>query len=107
MENDVMSLKEYLAYERQRANKDIQFIIKNTGIKPTDSIVDLGCEAGWHARGLKRNGFTNIVALDWRGDNFLESKSLFRNPKNDVSFVRADWEKLPFENSSFDFVLLL
>ena len=76
--------------KRWKINKLDFSIIKNK------KILDVGCGSGRYTLALKKMGAKEIVATD-----------IYNKPANwpkNIKYIKTDNQKLPFENSSFDFV---
>lgn len=66
-------------------------------LKPKAKILDIGCAAGRDSRIFKNKGF-DVVGID------LSKKllAIARLDNPDVTFIKADMRKLPFENNNFN-----
>jgi SAM-dependent methyltransferase len=66
--------------------------------------LDLGCADGYYAVGLAERGASSVVGLEVDA-GLVERASALPHPDT-VSFVHGEGERLPFEDNSFDGVLL-
>jgi len=72
------------------------------GFMRTDRILDLGCGDGLDIEILRHMGCARVVGVDISPKLLAEARK--RNP--DVRFVQAPIEALPFQNASFDKVVV-
>lgn len=68
-------------------------------------ILNVGCGAGREAFNLYDMGF-NITAIDISEKAIAEAKNLASETKRDVAFLVTNGVDLPFDNNSFDVVII-
>ncbi|HVW94429.1 MAG TPA: class I SAM-dependent methyltransferase, partial [Mucilaginibacter sp.] len=88
---------------------EIDFIIRECGLKVTDKIIDIGCGMGRHSIELSNRGFTNIVGVDLI-ENLIEAAKKKLDLKNpNVKFKIGDICKkdIPELNEKYDCILCL
>ncbi len=75
------------------------------GVKPNDRVLDLACGPGFVALEFARHA-REIVGVDLTAEMLKQARALARSEgfKN-VTFRRADVNRLPFPNKSFDLVV--
>ena len=75
--------------------EDIDYFAKL--LKPQSKVIDIGCAAGRDSRILKDLGF-DVIGID------LSEKLLEIAKKNnpDITFIQADFRKIPFPDNTFD-----
>lgn len=77
--------------------------IKNLGIHPHDSILDMCCGTGDLSLAAKNiQPLACITGIDF-SDNMLKFAS---SKSKDIKFIQGDVINLPFEDNSFDFVTI-
>lgn len=91
----------YDVFAPETNEKLIDIFVRLTGLPPGARVVDLGCGSGVFTNALHRRGY-RCVGVD------LSPKLLdiAREKFPDIEFVEGDIENLPFEDNSFDGVLL-
>ncbi len=73
--------------------------------KKNAKILDVGCGAGRTTFGLYESGYKNITGIDV-SEKLLSWASSHNAEKNyEINFYCCDAEEMPFDDSSFDFVL--
>ncbi len=84
---------------------EIEFIIKQCGLKKSDKILDIGCGIGRHTNALAAKGY-NVVGIDYV-ENFINraKKDAEANHLNST-FIYGDVRNHKF-HTKFDFVLCL
>ncbi|MDY6905675.1 MAG: class I SAM-dependent methyltransferase [Thermodesulfobacteriota bacterium] len=60
------------------------------------NVLDAGCGNGRYCKKLSHNGYKNIYAVDF-----------FKSDMNDINFLLASVDQLPFCDNSFDFIYSL
>ena len=80
-----------------------------TILKPSldDRILDLCCGQGRHSIELSRRNFQNIEGLDRSHYLIQKAKSMAKKEDLKVRFKEGDARKIPFNNDSFNIVMLL
>lgn len=68
-------------------------------------ILDLGCGAGLIATSLRRLGY-ETVGVDYNDEMVAEARRCAKEAEVDSEFVQADASDLPFDDGSFDGVLM-
>jgi ubiquinone/menaquinone biosynthesis C-methylase UbiE len=100
-ENAIIRSPEMINFQKEEEKFIVDFV-KNHG--DDTKILDLGCDSGRCLKVLEDNGFNKIYGID------ISSKML-RNAKNKTNhavLLHHDFrERLPFENESFDFVIIM
>ena len=86
---------------------EVDTFIQHAGLAPTDSILDLCCGQGRHTVELARRGFTRIRGVDQSEYLIDAAQQAAQAADVDVPFDRADARRLPFDDDTFDVVLLL
>lgn len=72
------------------------------GVRRRD-VLELGCGAARWAAGLSSRG-ARVVGLDVSANRLKQAKEVLRRARRPVPLVRADAERLPFRDRSFDIV---
>jgi SAM-dependent methyltransferase len=65
--------------------------------------LDLGCSAGLYTRAMARAlaGRGGVIGIDISPSMLKEAARRVREPGSSPSFVRADWQRLPFADAAF------
>jgi SAM-dependent methyltransferase len=98
--NDIY-LDVYAHRDEAGADKEIRAIRSLLPLQPMTRILDLCCGNGRHCRALRREGFENVVGVDF--SHPLLRHALAEKPQ--AEYLRADMRLLPFSNHGFDVVL--
>jgi len=96
-------LKVYPHRDEDEARQQIDFVEKSLPLNHGDSILDLGCGGGRHARSLSGRGY-RVTCLDLSPVLLSLAKSQSPGDGCYLQFVRADMRRLPFR-LRFDAVL--
>lgn len=88
----------------EAAEAEIQKLVSQLKIEPSDFVLDLCCGAGRHSIALAKAGF-HIVGADL--STFLLKKAVEASRGLAIPFVQTDMRKLPFMDQSYDVVLSL
>jgi SAM-dependent methyltransferase len=91
----------YQHRDETEAERVIELIATNLAGRRIDTVLDLACGAGRHARVLRERWWT--VGLDLS----MSLLKLARKESADGPYVRADMRDLPFADGSFDLVVNL
>lgn len=83
----------------------VNFIIKELGLKGRERILDLACGYGRHSLSFARKGF-EVVGIDLTRDYIEDAVTTARKEGLHVNFIRSDIRDVQFENE-FDVVLNL
>jgi len=67
------------------------------------TLLDVGCGAGHHSKDLSAMGF-QVTGIDISMNGLRQARSVTTAVGQDVEFMLADIENLPFEDNSFDVV---
>jgi ubiquinone/menaquinone biosynthesis C-methylase UbiE len=74
------------------------------GVKRSDTVLDLGCGAGYSSFALARRA-QQVSALDWRPELLAAAeKEAKRRRLTNIAFVEAEPDRLPYPHDSFDVV---
>lgn len=87
--------------------KEVDFFTKILSLTPQDTILDLCCGHGRHSLELARRGFTRVFGLDRSRSLIQRARTSARKEGLAVQFKEGDARKLPYENCTFDAVLIL
>ncbi len=81
-------------------------------LQPKSVVLDAGCGTGRHMRELMKIPDLKIVGIDKNekdlreaGQSLKDLREIFGYPNNDSSVMKADVNKLPFANETFDCVI--
>ena len=72
-----------------------------------DKILDLCCGQGRHSMELARHGFKYVEGLDRSNYLIQKAKTYAKKENLNVKFKEGDARKLPYQNDSFDVVMIL
>jgi D-alanine-D-alanine ligase len=87
--------------------KEVSFFKQILHIQQDHRILDLACGQGRHSLELSREGCRNVVGLDRSHYLINRAKAQAQAERLHVSFKEGDARKLPFQDHTFDFVLIL
>lgn len=76
--------------------------MKNSGVRPGDKVLEIGCGTGEYTKHFEQNGIS-IVALDVSEDMLKKAQSKLSVGK--TTFIIADIDNLPFKKGVFDAVI--
>ena len=88
-------------------NSIVDIMIKEAQIKKNDRILDVGCYDGLYEMLLAKRGITNVTAVDISSDAIRVANEVKKKLGLKAEFKKADAERLPFEDGSFNCVLML
>ena len=92
-------------YETSRGrwigNLEYSLVCDALGLKPNQSVLDVGCGTGWFTRKLSGDQRLDVTGLDTDRDRLDFARSL--DPRS--SYVQADAQCLPFPDNAFDCVV--
>lgn len=87
--------------------KEIDLVIKTTGVEPSDNILDLCCGQGRHSIELAKRGFRHVTGID-------RSRYLIRLAKKrascmdlNINFSEGDARKIKLPENSQDTIILM
>jgi D-alanine-D-alanine ligase len=86
---------------KQEINSMIS-IMESLGINKNSKILDVCCGQGRHLIELYKNGYKNLIGVDY--SNYLLNVAKQRN--NDIKFIQADARNIPL-NETFDFIQMM
>lgn len=96
----------YLNYGfTQGTLQEVDFLIERIGLRPGDSIVDIGCGPGRHSLELARRGLS-LTGIDISSSFIRLAQQRAAEEKLDATFVVADARRLPFDQQ-FDGAICL
>jgi SAM-dependent methyltransferase len=84
--------------------EDVYYLLHRWAGQARRSILDLGCGLGRHSLLFAAHGF-DVIALDASESGLRRLEAAAAKQGLPVDAVRADLTRLPFDASSFDFVL--
>lgn len=87
----------------EETGKQVDFIIRELGLKGTESILDLACGFGRHALEFARRGY-KVTGVDITEEYVADAIKQAEAENLNVAFVHADIREVNFENE-FDVVL--
>ena len=93
--NRIRSDKDYLKFESLQARFVIKFLEKQGINLKGLRVLDIGSGRGGYSKEFAKKG-AKVTAIDIRDYIFLKIKN--------IEFIICDASKMPFEDSSFDFV---
>lgn len=80
-------------------------IIEELDLRDGDKILEIGCGNGYYLSLLNRlHTKLNLIGVDNDKRALLDAKKFIANPK--VKLIFTDAEKLPFDNNSFDKIVI-
>lgn len=86
---------------------DIDMLIKVTGIKPEDRILDLCCGQGRHSLELAKRGFQNVTGVDRSRYLIRLARKRAKNFGLPVTFSEGDARHFRLKDSSIDCVAMM
>ena len=85
---------------------EIDVFLEELNLPKDKKILDLCCGQGRHTLELAKRGYVNLVGFD-RSHYLIErAKKSNRSAKLNIIFREGDARKLPFQNDSFDVVII-
>lgn len=96
--------KELLSTET--ADRQVNFIINQTKLKPKASILDLGCGYGRHAIPFAKIGYS-VVGVDYSKALLSEAEKKSKKEKVHIKFLKQDFKNLQIQNIKFDLAICL
>ncbi len=84
-------------------DEEIEFIIKQCGLKKSDKILDIGCGIGRHTNALAAKGY-NVVGIDYVESFINRAKKDAEENHLNSTFIYGDVRNYKF-HTKFDFVL--
>jgi len=89
---------------QKRTLKEVDFIIKASGIKNGDRILDVPCGVGRHSLLLAKKGF-RVVSVDFSKEYLYDAIKQAKKLKlKNIEFIRNDMRNIDFEGD-FDLVI--
>jgi len=87
--------------------REIDRFVDALGLNKEDRVLDLCCGHGRHCLELARRGFGCVEGLDRSSYLVQKAKASARRTGLDVRFREGDARKLPYENDTFDAVMIM
>ena len=87
--------------------KEVDAFTKILNLSPEDKILDLCCGQGPDSLELARRGFDNVEGLDRSRYLIEKARAQCKKEGLSVKFREGDARKLPYQNDSFDVVMIL
>ena len=84
---------------------EVEFLIKELGLKKGDSILDIGCGTGRHSLGLAKSGMI-MTGIDLSDDMLNVAKQKAINEGLSISFIQGDASKVRLDKQ-FDFAICI
>lgn len=91
----------------QNTIREIDTVIRVTGLEPNDRILDLCCGQGRHSLELARRGFSHVTGLDRSRYLIRLARQRARKQNLSVVFREGDARQIRLPEASFHCVLLL
>ncbi len=91
----------------QNTVRDIDQVVKTTGIEPKDHVLDLCCGQGRHTLELASRGFRNVTGLDRSRYLIRLARKRARSRGLDVTFSEGDARHFRAQESSRDCVMVM
>jgi len=82
-----------------------QTILKDANIKPSESVLDVGCGTGQTSAFLVKRFNCQVTAIDKHPIMIAKAVERFKNDPSTVKVVEGNAECLNFEDDSFDFII--
>lgn len=98
-DNDVLWKESIQLLKRRIPMEVIQSHVKGK------TVLDMGCGSGRYAIALARMGARKVVGLDIHEKAYARAEVLCRRRGLPVKFQEGNFQRLPFRDASFDFVL--
>lgn len=86
---------------------EVDVYVEQANLTPEDRILDLCCGQGRHTLELARRAFNQIRGIDQSGFLINTARQAAQQQNPSVSFDEGDARALPYEDHTFDVVLLL
>jgi D-alanine-D-alanine ligase len=87
--------------------KEVDAFTRILNLSPEDKILDLCCGQGPDSLELARRGFENVEGLDRSRYLIEKARAQCKKEGLSVKFREGDARKLPYQNDSFDVVMIL
>ncbi len=91
----------------QNTVRDIDLVIKTTGIEPADHVLDLCCGQGRHSLELASRGFRNVTGVDRSRYLIRLARKRARARGLQISFSEGDARHFRVQESSRDCVMVM
>lgn len=88
-------------------NQEINLFSQFLNLNGNDKILDLCCGQGRHSLELARHSFKYVEGLDRSNYLIQKAKNSAKKENLNVKFREGDARKLPYQNDSFDVVMIL
>lgn len=82
----------------------VRFIRKHVRIEQSSSIMDLGCGTGIISLSLLRSTHANLIGFDLSNEMLSIAKK--KDESKEIIWHRGDAQALPFQDNSFDLILM-
>jgi ubiquinone/menaquinone biosynthesis C-methylase UbiE len=97
--------EQFAKSQSMRQKGGLEILPPLAGVKPNDRVLDLACGPGFVALEFARHA-REVVGVDLTAEMLKKARALARRESlNNVTFRRADVNRLPFPNGSFDLVV--
>lgn len=90
----------------ETTDRQVNFIIDKTKLKPKAAILDLGCGYGRHAIPLAQRGYI-VVGVDYSKALLREAEKKAKKERVNIKFLKQDFTYLHIPNIKFDLAVCL
>lgn len=98
------SAEAYVNSKIHKEGKDLQKLVEITSLKGDEYVLDIATGGG-HTANAFALLVAKVVAVDLTAEMLIAAENFIKgNGHQNVQFVEADAEKLPFEDNSFDII---
>ncbi|TLS38220.1 class I SAM-dependent methyltransferase [Pseudalkalibacillus caeni] len=81
-------------------------LLQTITIKPEHRLLDVGCGTGQTSAFIKKTYGSNVTALDIHPGMIEKARARFYHEQLDIALVQGNAEQLPFNDNSFDILLI-